>query len=59
MGATVKEVMEAGGWKSARMVLETYAHAKAAGRSVADRFDANLTQTNGNDQQTIVGKRIN
>jgi integrase len=59
MGATVKEVMEAGGWKSARMVLEIYAHAKAAGRSVADRFDANLTQTNRNDQQTIVGKGIN
>jgi integrase len=59
MGATVKEVMEAGGWKSARMVLEIYAHAKAAGRSVAGRFDANLTQTNRNDQQTIVGKGIN
>jgi len=44
MGATAKEVMEAGGWKTARMVLETYAHANEAGRSIADRFDAELAQ---------------
>jgi len=34
--------MEAGGWKTARMVLETYAHANQAGRSIADRFDSEL-----------------
>ena len=45
MGATAKEVMEAGGWKTARMVLETYAHANEAGRSIADRFDAELAQS--------------
>lgn len=45
MGATTKEVMEAGGWKTARMVLETYAHANDAGRSIADRFDAEMAQS--------------
>jgi len=45
MGATINEVMEAGGWKSARLVLETYAHANDAGRSIAGRFDTNLAQT--------------
>ncbi len=44
MGATAKEVMEAGGWKTARMVLETYAHANDAGRSIANRFDTELAQ---------------
>ena len=45
MGATAKEVMEAGGWKTARMVLETYAHANRAGRSIADRFDAEVAHS--------------
>jgi integrase len=45
MGATVKQVMEAGGWKSARLVLETYAHAEGAGRAIADRFDTDRAQT--------------
>ena len=44
MGAAVNEVMEAGGWKTARMVLETYAHANGAGRSIADRFDTELAE---------------
>ncbi len=57
MGATAKEVMEAGGWKTARMVLETYAHANAAGRSIADRFDAELAQREGNPHQLIDRKR--
>lgn len=38
-GATVREVMDAGGWKSARMLLEIYTHTEQAGRAVADRFD--------------------
>jgi integrase len=44
MGASVKEVMVGGRWKSARLVLETYAHADDGGRTIADRFDANLTR---------------
>lgn len=39
MGESVAAVMKAGGWKTARMMLDTYAHADRAGRSIADRFD--------------------
>lgn len=53
MGATAKEVMEAGGWKTARLVLETYAHANEAGRSIADRFDAELAQPEAGNRQVI------
>jgi integrase len=56
MGATVKEVMEAGGWRTARLVLETYAHANDAGRSIAGRFDAELTQPKNNQRQPL-GKK--
>jgi integrase len=44
-GATIKEVMEGGRWKSARLVLETYAHAEHGGRAIADRFDTQLTRS--------------
>ena len=44
MGASLKEVMEGGRWKSARLVLETYAHAETGGRTIAERFDADLAQ---------------
>lgn len=47
MGASLKEVMEGGGWKSARLVLETYAHAEHGGRAIADRFDR---EVEGNNQ---------
>jgi integrase len=43
LGGTVPEVMKAGGWKTARMMLDTYAHADRAGRTVADRFDHSMT----------------
>jgi integrase len=39
-GAKLGEVMKAGGWKSARMVLEIYDHPEDAGRVVAGIFDA-------------------
>jgi integrase len=39
-GAHVKAAMEAGGWKSARLFLETYVHADGAGRDLAAIFDA-------------------
>ena len=31
--------MDAGGWKSAKLFLETYVHSKEAGRSLAEKFD--------------------
>lgn len=38
-GARVKAAMEAGGWKSARLFMETYVH-DDAGREIADALDA-------------------
>jgi integrase len=40
-GAKVKDAMDAGGWKSAKLFVETYVHSDDAGRSVAELFDAN------------------
>lgn len=37
--ANIKAAMDAGGWKSAKLFLETYVHSKEAGRSLADKFD--------------------
>ena len=52
-GADIKAAMDAGRWKSAKLFLETYVHSHDAGRSLADKFDAQngkigteLTQTN-------------
>jgi len=59
MGATTKEVMDAGGWKTARMVLEIYAHTNEASRSIADRFDAELAQPEERNTQVVDGKRGN
>lgn len=39
-GATLKQVMEGGRSKSARLVLEIYAHAESGGRDIADMMDA-------------------
>lgn len=36
----VRTAMDAGGWKSSAIFLETYVHVKHAGRLVADRFNA-------------------
>lgn len=38
-GARVKAAMEAGGWKSARLFLETYVHDGEGGQDVASIFD--------------------
>jgi len=38
-GARVKDAMDAGRWKSARLFMETYVHSHEAGRSVAALFD--------------------
>jgi len=45
MGATPRQVMEGGRWKSARLVLEVYAHADNGGRDIADMFDTDLAQS--------------
>jgi len=37
--ADIKTAMDAGGWKSAKLFLETYVHSKEAGKSLAAKFD--------------------
>lgn len=39
-GVGVRVAMDAGGWKSSTIFLETYAHTINAGRTVMDRFNA-------------------
>ena len=56
MGAKPKQVMEAGGWKTARMVLEIYAHEEGAGRAIADLFDTNRAQSKTRKPKIIGGK---
>lgn len=43
-GATIREAMDAGRAKSARLMLETYTHAEEGGRRVAALFDTELAQ---------------
>lgn len=38
-GAKVKDAMDAGGWKSAALFMQTYVHSDEAGRRVAGIFD--------------------
>lgn len=38
-GAKIKDAMEAGGWKSAALFMQTYVHSKDAGKVVAGIFD--------------------
>lgn len=38
-GARIKEAMDAGGWKSASLFMQTYVHSEEAGRNVAGIFD--------------------
>lgn len=35
----IKAAMDAGGWKSAKLFMETYVHSKDAGRALAEKFD--------------------
>ena len=37
--ADIKAAMDAGGWKSAKLFLETYVHSHDAGKSLAEKFD--------------------
>ena len=39
MGVGVRQAMDAGGWKSSVVFLETYAHTRDSGRLVMDRFN--------------------
>ena len=39
-GASIRDAMDAGGWKSSALFLETYVHSQDAGRNLAAKFDA-------------------
>lgn len=39
LGLGIKTAMEAGGWRSSKIFLETYTHSENAGRIVAERFN--------------------
>lgn len=39
-GAGIKDAMEAGGWKSSKLFMDTYVHARQGARRVAELFDA-------------------
>lgn len=38
-GAKIKDAMDAGGWKSAALFMQTYVHSREAGKNVAGIFD--------------------
>lgn len=59
MGATPKQVMEGGRWKSERMVMEIYAHADAAGREIADLFDTDRAQSKATRPRKQASSRRN
>ncbi|GLQ36699.1 prophage integrase IntD [Rhizobium albus] len=56
-GADVKTAMDAGGWKSAKLFLETYVHSREAGRSLAEKFDAQSGPVGTNLAQASERKR--
>lgn len=43
-GAKIKDAMDAGGWKSAALFIQTYVHSKEAGQAVAGIFDRQNVQ---------------
>ncbi len=57
-GAKIKDAMEAGGWKSAKLFMETYVHSDEAGRKVADLFDRETGPIDANMAQAIKRKRL-
>jgi integrase len=63
-GFSVRQVMDAYGWKTARLLLEIYAHTKSPGRAIADRLSQELTcakttTTGSGDQKIATPKKRN
>lgn len=57
-GARVKDAMEAGGWKSAALFMQTYVHADEAGRNIAGIFDRETGVFDANLAQSIPQRRV-
>jgi integrase len=56
-GAKVKDAMDAGGWKSARLFMETYVHSDEAGRNVASIFDRETGPIDINEASATLPRR--
>lgn len=57
-GARIKEAMDAGGWKSASLFMQTYVHSEEAGRNVAGIFDRQTGLVDTGQAQSILKKNI-
>lgn len=57
-GAQIKEAMDAGGWKSAALFMETYVHTDQAGRNVAAIFDRQSGPIDTNLAQGIPQRKL-
>jgi integrase len=57
-GAKIKEAMDAGGWKSAALFMQTYVHSEEAGRNVAGIFDREAGLFDAKQAQSIKKKRV-
>lgn len=56
-GAKIKDAMEAGGWKSAALFMQTYVHSTEAGKNVAGIFDRQTGPIDANLVQSIKRRR--
>lgn len=57
-GAKVKDAMEAGGWKSAKLFMETYVHSHEGGKNVAGLFDRETGPIDTNQTSGIKRTRV-
>lgn len=53
MGAKIKDAMDAGGWKSAKLFMETYVHSHAGAETVAAMFDSEAGPVDANQAQGL------
>lgn len=56
-GASIKQVMDAGGWKSAKLFMETYVHSHEAGKTVAALFDRQKGPIDMNEAGSKLARR--
>lgn len=57
-GAKIKDAMDAGGWKSAALFMQTYVHSTDAGKNVAGIFDRETGPFDANLVQSIKMKKL-
>lgn len=56
-GAPIKAAMDAGGWKSAKLFMETYVHSQEAGKTVAAIFDRQKGPIDVNEAGANIARR--